>query len=142
MGMRGGRLLRAGQVRAVRSAAALLLLSGVASTGLLALSTPAPAVAPAPTITSPAATSSSTDPSPSLTFTGGGLQYECAVTSAAHPSPDWVACPSPWPVPTLTSDATYTLQVREQTAFDDGDAASVLYTLDTVADLTVTPPTS
>lgn len=142
MGLRGGRLLRSGQARAVRSAAALLLLSGVASTGLLALSTPAHAIAPAPTITSPADGTTSTDPSPAVTFTGGGVQYECAVTSVAQPTPSWTACPSPWSVPTLAADGTYALQVREQTATNDGAAASVSYTLDTVAHLTVAPPAS
>ncbi|MDX6218378.1 MAG: large repetitive protein, partial [Frankiales bacterium] len=138
----GARLLRTTRLRAVRSAAALLLVSSVASAGFVALAVPAHAVAPPPVITSPAATVTSNDRTPAVSFTGGGTQYECAVTSVADPSPTWQSCGSPWPVPSLPADGTYTIAVREQTATNDGDQADVSYTLDTVAGLTVTPPTS
>ncbi|MCU1622358.1 MAG: Cable pili-associated 22 kDa adhesin protein [Frankiales bacterium] len=142
MGMAPARLLRTPQLRVVRSAAALLLCSGVAATGVVALATPAHALAPPPDISSPAATVTSNDPSPLVTFTGAGLQYECAAAPASDPTPAYADCSSPWAVPALGPDGDYTLSVREKSLSDDGTPATVAYTLDTVAGLTVTPPTS
>ena len=140
MSLGGARLLRTTRVRAVRSACALLLTATIASTGFVALAVPAHAVALPPDISSPAATVTSNDRSPVVTFTGAGLQYECAASPAGDPSPSYSECFSPWPVPTLTTDATYALSVREQSLSNDGTPATVSYTLDTVAQLTVTPP--
>ncbi|MCW2672690.1 MAG: putative internalin [Frankiales bacterium] len=142
MGTGGACLLRTTRARAVRSAATLLLVFSVTSTGFIALARAAHAVAPAPVVTSPPATVTSNDRTPAVSFSGGGTQYECAATLAADPSPSWQPCASPWSVPSLAADGTYTLAVREQSATDDGDPATVSYTLDTVAALTVTPPSS
>src|SRR4051812_22930375 len=135
-------LLRTTHSRVVRGAAALALASGVVSTGFVALATPAHATAPAPVINSPAATVTSNDRSPVVDFTGAGLQYECSAAPAADPTPAYADCTSPWTVPSLATDGAYALSVREKTLSDDGDPATVAYTLDTVAQLTVVPPTS
>jgi hypothetical protein len=123
-----------------RSAAALLLVAGMSSTGLVALAPPAHAAAPAPTLTS-TTPDTGTDPTPDVAFTGAGTQYECGVTSHLGTVGTWQPCASPWTVPDLGADGEYDLAVREMSATDDGDEARVDYTLDTTADLTVTPPT-
>lgn len=127
-------------------AGALLLTCALSSTGFAALATPAHAVAPPPVITAPTATSTSNDASPVVTFTGAGTAAECAAApaDAATPAvpPAYADCVSPWTVPTLPADGSYTLSVREKSVTNDGTPATVAYTLDTVADLTVTPPSS
>ncbi|MFN2540016.1 MAG: hypothetical protein ABR549_17950 [Mycobacteriales bacterium] len=142
MSLGGACLLRTTRARAVRGASALLLTATLASTGLVALATPAHALEPPPVISSPTAGVTSNDRSPVVTFTGTALQYECAAAPVGDPSPAYLDCSSPWQVPTLTSDGTYSLSVREKSLLNDGTPASVDYTLDTVADLTVTPPAS
>lgn len=123
-------------------AGALLLTCALTSSAFMALAAPVHAVAPPPVISAPPAASTSNEPAPVVTFMGGGSAYECAAAPAGDGSPSYTGCVSPWTVPSLPADGTYTLAVREKSVTDDGTPATVAYTLDTVAALTVTPPSS
>ena len=139
----GTRLLRSARSRAVRSLAALTLTASVVSTGFVALALPAHAGAIPPTISSPADGTVSSDASPTVDFTSVDTTatFECAATLGAA-TPAWTDCSTGWPAP-LGADGTYTLSVREKSLDDSGTPATVQYTLDTVADLSVSvAPTS
>jgi hypothetical protein len=77
-----------------------------------------------------------------VTFSGAGLQYECAAALSTDPTPSYTDCASPWSVPTLAADGSYDLSVREKSLANDGTPATVSYTLDTVAQVSVTAPAS
>jgi hypothetical protein len=136
----GTRLLRVTKARAVRSVAALSLLCSVASTGLAALAPASYAAVPAPVLTGSAPSSPGSDPTPQLDFVDEGHVYECRATPPS--SAAWTVCTTPWDVPDLGADGSYVLAVRQQVVGDTGDELQVPYALDTVSEVTVTPPAS
>ncbi len=142
MGMRGARLLRTStRARTVRSAVALLLGASVSASGFVALALPAHAGPNAPSITSPStATVLSRDASTVLAWTDDSVPYECS-SALATSAPSWQDCSTPWDA-TLGADGTYDLSVREKSVANDGTPATVAYTLDTHAQLSVVAPAS
>lgn len=137
-----GRWLRLlSSARPVHALAVLALTFGVASTGVVALAVPAHAVALAPTLEAPLPPLIGNDRSPTVSFSGPGTTYECSF-KAASATPAYVACTSPWTPAAVTADGDYTLAVREVTVTGDADPALRSYTLDTVAQVTVSSPAS
>ncbi len=127
--------------RPVRALAALSLTLGVCSTGFVALAVPAHATAPAPSLDAPLPPRVGNDRGPTVTFSGPATTYECSFELASA-APAYTPCSSPWTPPAATVDGSYTLAVREVTPTGDADPALLSYTLDTVAQVTVSPPPS
>ena len=141
MGRNERRLVAPTRLRSVRALTALVLVTGLSSTGFVAIAAPAHAAAAAPSLDAPLPPAVDSNPTPTVTFSGLGTAYECSFQPAAA-GPSYAACTSPWTATALSPepDGGYTIAVREVSSTNDGTPALFSYTLDTTATITLGEP--